>query len=790
MFNSNINPYYDDFDETKGFHQILFRPGLAVQARELTQLQSIIANQINRFGSHIFKEGSIVTGGGVSTSFETTIEILPTLVDGVTVFKCEDYSLPGLNVICNGFVGKVLLAENFSETSPNNKITVQLESNGEISEIDDIILFVDDEALALYHAESNFTSVLTSNIVKPISPKDTFIASVDNGVAFAKGSFIYHELQRIVLERNDSASLNIIVGFNIKENIVTAFDDLSLLDPAQGSYNYAAPGADRLSRWLDLTFIPWDDTTNVTVVGSADFIEVLRVKEGIPYITRRVPVYSGIEDTMARRTYDESGHYVIRPFIPAVHPIDPVLPTFNIEVSAGKAYVKGYEIEKHLPTTITVNKAIDFESVFGLDIPTAFGNYTTVTHTTSVGASLFNINNPSLVELHSSVTPGSATLIGTAFVRSFAVTPGAANNFDIYLFDIKLTGPFANCRSIKYEALILPIATSAIIGNNAQLFKTDLMPALFKLPQSNIRSTENFEFYTLRSHSNNIVASDSITITTAGGNERFSGGIGAFIPSSIVNTLYTVFNNQTGTFIDMSQNGRSVEVIVVSANSAASAILRFPNDTFNGDNISVISVIEVSNLAPRTKTIVAESTAHALSGLVEGTKYSLGMVDVIKPFFFVANVGASTNEHNIFSGTYDVVDGLCTINFTFTYSHDSSKTHYFIFNNESLHSEIFTPQHSLDDNTLTFNVPFASGAGTVTIARGTLLPQSDMMFNGGQTDTYYDVASFTATSVANILVYQQHMFQSLQMKPLSWVMFLILDLIEKYFLLLVQHIQK
>ena len=59
----NVSPYYDDFNETKNFHKILFQPGLAVQARELTQLQSILQNQIDRFGEHIFKEGSVVRGG-------------------------------------------------------------------------------------------------------------------------------------------------------------------------------------------------------------------------------------------------------------------------------------------------------------------------------------------------------------------------------------------------------------------------------------------------------------------------------------------------------------------------------------------------------------------------------------------------------------------------------------------------------------------------------------------------------------------------------------------------------
>ena len=53
----NVSPYYDDFAEDKSFHRILFKPSAAIQARELTQLQSILQNQIERFGSHMFKEG-------------------------------------------------------------------------------------------------------------------------------------------------------------------------------------------------------------------------------------------------------------------------------------------------------------------------------------------------------------------------------------------------------------------------------------------------------------------------------------------------------------------------------------------------------------------------------------------------------------------------------------------------------------------------------------------------------------------------------------------------------------
>ena len=61
----NTEPYYDDFNESKRFLKILYRPGYAVQARELTQMQTILQNQISRFGDHVFKEGSMVIPGAI-----------------------------------------------------------------------------------------------------------------------------------------------------------------------------------------------------------------------------------------------------------------------------------------------------------------------------------------------------------------------------------------------------------------------------------------------------------------------------------------------------------------------------------------------------------------------------------------------------------------------------------------------------------------------------------------------------------------------------------------------------
>ena len=62
----NVSPYWDDFQQSNDFYRVLFRPGFAVQARELTTLQTILQNQIEQFGNHMFKEGSIIIPGSVA----------------------------------------------------------------------------------------------------------------------------------------------------------------------------------------------------------------------------------------------------------------------------------------------------------------------------------------------------------------------------------------------------------------------------------------------------------------------------------------------------------------------------------------------------------------------------------------------------------------------------------------------------------------------------------------------------------------------------------------------------
>ena len=87
--------YKDDFRDSDHYHRILFNSGKVLQARELTQMQTIIQKEIERFGTNIFKEGAAVIGGGITVDnryefikLDTSSNTLPAVItslEGVTI---------------------------------------------------------------------------------------------------------------------------------------------------------------------------------------------------------------------------------------------------------------------------------------------------------------------------------------------------------------------------------------------------------------------------------------------------------------------------------------------------------------------------------------------------------------------------------------------------------------------------------------------------------------------------------------------------------------------------------
>lgn len=298
--NFNAEPYYDDFSEDKKFLKILFRPGYGVQARELNQLQSILQNQISRVGDHLFKDGTMVIPGEVGfDNYLSYIKLTATVGQSST-----DGFLPALvgDTIIGGTSGvraKVLTYTTKTSTDPSMIYVKYLNSGTDGS----TKVFLPNEIL------TSEDSGVTVNVAAAPATGIGAGATIQQGVFYVKKNFVLVENQTIVLSKFTRTPTT-KVCLQVVEDIVTPEEDESLLDNAAGSYNYSAPGAHRYTISLNLIQKSYD----FTIGEDTDFIEILRLNNGnIEYLVNKT-AYNVLEDTLARRTYEESGNYVVNNF--------------------------------------------------------------------------------------------------------------------------------------------------------------------------------------------------------------------------------------------------------------------------------------------------------------------------------------------------------------------------------------------------------------------------------------------------------------------------------------------
>ena len=425
--NFNVNPYYDDFDEDKKFLRMLFKPGYAVQARELTQLQTILQNQVKRFGNNIFKNGSLVTGG-------------QTFIQDATYLKLStDYA--GSAVVANNFTGMSILD---STGTKRGEVVVVYDANAGTGDPKTLMVkqvygntFTALETIRTDEAAPVYANIATSGV------GTGQVFSVNEGVFYYDGFFIKNDAQTIALSKYDNTSANVRIGFEIQESTVVYTQDTSLLDPAQDASNFQAPGSDRYKINLVLA------SRSLTSSDDTQFIELARVESGVLVYANKYPLYAVLEDTLARRTYDESGNYTVRPFKLSLETSAANTAKANVTLSPGKAYVYGYEFETIAPTTITVDKPRTTSSVNNKRLSADYGYY--VYSNTQYGS--FPINSLQTIDLHcvananiNVTTTGaiSNTKIGTARVKTieFETAANTSNSatyiYRTYLFDVSV----------------------------------------------------------------------------------------------------------------------------------------------------------------------------------------------------------------------------------------------------------------------------------------------------------------------------------------------------------------
>ena len=448
---STVFPYYDDFNEEKNFYRVLFRPGYAVQARELTQLQTILQNQIERFGKHIFQNGSIVIGGEVyfPPNNYATINLNPTFAN--------------TNININDFDKKTIVS-----TDAANAVQFLVSKVAGPTSSDPPVLFgtylstdqFDDDQTFVIKNENIFANTATLD-----SGSYSRFAGIKDSIIFFNGYFIKVPSQTAVISKYNLTP-TCLVGLEMNDQIVTEQSDSSLLDPAQESFNYQAPGAARYK--IDLTLT----TRDIDSEDLSKFIELARIEVGELKKLVKYPLYGEIEEVMARRTYDESGNYTVSPFILNMEESD-TNPEFEVtaSLSPGKAYVFGYETETIGRTNLPIAKGKTLKKVDAFDLNMNYGNYVIVNNLrgdfdTSV-MDVFDIHCTTNINFANTVAYNSSK-IGYGRIKDLEFFSGDidvdARRYEFYLFDTNFINLSSNI------ATVLDDTTIRLYQNQNKLF--------------------------------------------------------------------------------------------------------------------------------------------------------------------------------------------------------------------------------------------------------------------------------------------------------------------------------
>lgn len=673
----NINPYYDDFDEAKNYHRILFRPGYAVQARELTQLQTQIQDQVSKFGKHIFVNGTVVLGG--QRSFE----------NNVLSIKMESTYL-GVRVDPTLFKEKIIVGED-SETkaivkvaepsTPDDPLTfmVKVISGTDFIEGERIFTDDDDAYPAIIQATNAFFTGTIFNI--------------DEGIFFVDGKFVYLEPQTISISKY-TTDPTVNIGLVLNETVITADQDTELLDRAQGSPNFSAPGADRYFAGLTLTVKnPEDDVEG--------FLEISRLLDGVLVSNPVKTVYSEIGNELARRTFDESGDYTVRrwPIQILDHQSEtPDETKFTVALDPGKGYIKGYEFETISQEFVDVDKARDTEYIEDQDLNVTFGNYINVTGIFSQFITNATTNPYSSVQLHNIAHTGTMTStskLGTAkvrFLRFSSGTPGSTAIYRMYLFDIVMdSGKFFK----DLESIVILSGTTRLSGANvsvqskigatsggdAFLSGQDAPGLVFPIGKSFIDTirlrdnpedpestlTVSAEYSTQRTYAGLSFTGgtpNQVQIAT-NSDETFRGTAGSNVDTDNKNTHYhaviTAITNAgstglvAGDIINFSSGSRTIALSSPSGGAAQTATFTIDDSSFAA-TVTIIATISANEQIEKTKTLsVYKYAVLTTLPTTKGGKKSIGASDIYD-VLTIQNTG-NTNPTTHLSTNFNTATG-------------------------------------------------------------------------------------------------------------------------------------
>ena len=325
--------------------------------------------------SRLLNEGDNVVPGEFSYRPRVSYVRLSSFTRGTNLSDFVGYNVVGVS---SGVTAKVIHKEDATDTE-DATLYVSYNSGGTSATE---TTFTEGEVLESDNP-NNITAVVGLNGVSlPVASNSLgngTLFSVTEGAYFVNGNIVRNEAETIALDKYGIAP-DYTVGFQVNEEIVTSNDDSSLLDNSQGSTNFAAPGADRLKITLSLAKLtPGTEDSNFVRLATIQQGEILGKRGDIVK-------WDWLYDILARRTYDESGNYIVNGFdiqpmeyynddvVDGVFNFDEDLngyliadggvgtsytqeqaeERFAVKISEGKAYVQGYEVD-YAATTYEYN---------------------------------------------------------------------------------------------------------------------------------------------------------------------------------------------------------------------------------------------------------------------------------------------------------------------------------------------------------------------------------------------------------------------------------------------------
>ena len=584
--NSFLNSYYDDFSDSDGFARVLFNTGRAVQARELTQAQTIIQRQIERFGRNIFKEGAAVNPGGITVN--NTYEFVKLV--GTASLPADTSVLVGTTFTgqTSGVKVKVLEVVDTEGSDPPTLYVTYTDTSSGTAGVNAIRLTPGE---IVDNGTFTFTLQTTNTTVNPAVGRGTRV-SFANGDFFSQGFFVFAPAQSKIIDKYSSTP-TADVGFIVTQDIVTVSDDTGLYDNSNDLIpNFSAPGADRFR--IRLTAAVRDE-----VASDQTFVYVARIVDGVTVDeVEGLSDYNRINDLLALRTKEESGNYNVKPFKIKFETNDSDDTKLDLNISDGTSYVNGYRAALDYPTVITIDKAQDTVTINNEVVAASYGNY--VFGNNIIG--LPNIQENEEYNLRDTAGYGGST-IGTARLRAVE-EDGADIRF--YLFDIQMNSG-QSFRSVRSAGTSVTNVFDLVLENTQAVLKaTANSNLLFALPISRPQSLSDISLTVQRRFATTTDGAGAASLTLTAPGETFAA-TNDWLISNADSDIATGFS-------------------VSGAGTASASISSGP---ISSANLEVLAYVNKSQGVSRTKTLNETTVTGTVDSDGSGTIFlDLGVADI------------------------------------------------------------------------------------------------------------------------------------------------------------------